>query len=882
MKYCMDVIKKLWLIIKKHHVSLLAFFLPALILEIAYIANGIFPFGNKDILIIDLYHQYAPFISDLRDKLSSFSSLLYSWSGGLGINYLPLYAYYLASPLNLIVLLFPKENLTEAVLLLTLIKVGLSGLFFSYYLKGVHGEKNLTTVSFSILYALSGYVMAFSWNIMWLDSIYLLPLIMLGLVKLVRDGKGNFYCITLALALLSNFYMAFFICFFIVFYYPVCLFQYHSIKKPATIVKKTAQLAGFSILSAGLSSVLLLPTYFQLKSTSAASDVFPKTLENAFDLFDFITRHFTASGPLIREGAPNLYSGIIVLILIPVYFLSRSIPLKEKLWKLSLLLFLILSLNMNMLNFIWHGFHYPNQLPHRFAFVYIFVVVSMSYEAFRNLKEFSGKQIGTICFWILGILLISQKFQDLSIKYLTVYVSIAFIILYAAALAINLNCSSTQTKKALAVFLVVTLEITTNTVLSSFDIASTEGYSSRDKYASGKEVALIRQQLADIKAKDKGFYRLEIFPSETTNDPALYNYPGLSVFSSTISEKPVRLLNNLGFYSNEINSYRYEGSTAILDSIFGIKYLIYRNFNIEEKLYKNISSEGDIRTFENPYALPLGFYTNRDFNKFTSNSGTDPLNNQKLFMDTLTGVNNILIPLDEMHGTQSNLEFIGSNAKYYSYKRTNKDSSSTARLQLSVDTPQQVYLYYEAPSNMKGSAFVKINDKKLDFNPKHSSIINVGFCEPGTIAEVNINFDKESSETGSFEIYPYGLDLAAFEKAISIVKEKSMTVESFTATSIKGKVSAEEDGLMVMSIPYDKGWQVKVDNKKVVTQEVDECLLSFELPKGNHSLELKFFPDKLLEGMVITLVSLIILIGLLLRRFGISSSIAKAFKKGDK
>jgi uncharacterized membrane protein YfhO len=882
LKHCIGILKKLGLYIKKHNVSLLAFFLPALILEIAYVANGIFPFGNRDILIIDLYHQYAPFISDLKDKLSSFSSLLYSWSGGLGINYLPLYAYYLASPLNLIVLLFPREYLTEAVLVLTLLKVGLSGVFFSYYLRGVHGEKNLTTVTFSILYALSGYVMAFSWNIMWLDSIYLLPLIMLGLVKLVRDGNGYFYCITLALALLWNFYMAFFICFFIIFYYPVCLFQYHSIKKPATLVKKTAQLAGFSLLSAGLSSILLLPTYFQLKSTSASGDVFPKTLENAFDLFDFITRHFTAAAPLIREGAPNLYSGILVLILIPIYFLSRSIPLKEKLWKLSLLLFLILSLNMNMLNFIWHGFHYPNQLPHRFAFVYIFLVVSMSYEAFRNLKEFSGKQIGTICFWILGILIISQKFEDLSIEYLTIYVSAAFIILYAAALAINLNSGSTHFKKALVMFLIVTLEITTNTVLSSFDISSTEGYSSRDKYASGKEVALIRQQLDDIDSKDKGFYRLEIFPSETTNDPALYNYPGLSVFSSTISEKPVRLLNNLGYYSNEINSYRYEGSTVLLDSLLGIKYLIYRNFDIEEKLYTNISSQGGIRTFENPYALPLGFYTNKNFNKFTSSSGTNPLNNQKLLMEALTGEKNILIPLDESQGAQSNLEFISASAKYYSYKRTDKDSNSTARLQLTVDKPQQVYLYYKAPSDMKGSGFIKINDKKLDFNPKHSSIINVGFCEPETLVELNINFDKESSETGSFELYPYALDLAAFEKAIALVRDNSMTVESFTATNIKGQVSAEEDGLMVMSIPYDKGWQVIIDNKKAVTQEIDECLLSFELPKGTHSLELRFFPDKLLEGIVVSIASFIILIGLLTRRFGISFSISKVIKKGDK
>ena len=183
MNYGAHIIKQSGLFIRKNYIILLSFFLPAIILAIAYFAHGIFPLGKRSLLIIDLYHQYAPFISDLQDKFRSFSSLLYSWSGGLGTNYLPLFAYYLASPLNLIIVLFPKENLSEAILVLTLLKVGLAGVCFTIYLKGVHREQGLATAAFSLLYALSSYVLVFSWNIMWMDAIYLLPLIMLGLVK---------------------------------------------------------------------------------------------------------------------------------------------------------------------------------------------------------------------------------------------------------------------------------------------------------------------------------------------------------------------------------------------------------------------------------------------------------------------------------------------------------------------------------------------------------------------------------------------------------------------------------------------------------------------------------------------------------------------------
>ncbi|MBU3142778.1 YfhO family protein [Clostridium sp. CF012] len=882
MKDNIHIIRKFGIYIKRHYVILLAFFLPAFILEIAYIAVRIFPFGNWSLLISDLYHQYAPFISDLQDKLRSSSSPLYSWSGGLGVNFLPLFAYYLASPINLITILFPADYLSEAVLVLTLIKVGLAGSCFAFYLKAVHGEKTLVTVGFSTLYALSGFVLAFSWNIMWMDAIYLLPLIMIGLVNLIREGKGFFYCITLAIALLSNFYMAFFICFFTLLYYPVCLFKYHDFKKPSLLIKRTGQFAGFSLLSAGLSAILLLPTFFQLKSTSAAGDIFPTTLTNYYDLFDFITRHFTAASPTIREGAPNLYCGIVVLILLPLYFLSKSIPLKEKLWNIALLLVLTLSFNINILNFIWHGFHYPNQLPYRFSFVYIFLVLSMSYEAFKKLNEFTGKEIGNICLSILGIILISQKFDNLSIGFHTIYISAAFIILYAVALTIDRSCNIRPSCKTLIVFLVLIAEITTNTIVTVVKIDSTEGYSSRNSYASGKEVSQIRNQLSDISEKDKGFYRLEILPPQTANDPALYNYRGLSIFSSTISERPVKMLENLGYSSNGINSYTYEGSTAILDSLLGIKYLIYRNIAIEEKLYKQTATTDELKIFTNPYVLPLGFQSNSELKKFDSSSGTNPLETQNLLIEAISGIPDILTPIGQKQGTLSNLDFSGKGSQSYSFKRINKDDASKASIDFAIDKAQQVYLYYEAPSNMKGSGFLTVNGKQSEFNPKHSSIINLGFCEAGSSAKLQINFDKSSSETGSFKVYAYSLNIPAFEEAISLIRKKSMTVENFTDTSIRCSVKAASDGLMVMSIPFDKGWHVKVDNQEVEIRAVDDSLLSFELLKGSHKIELWFFPEKLFMGLMITLVSVLILIFLFIKKSGIMVSTIKHLRKGAK
>jgi uncharacterized membrane protein YfhO len=183
---------------------------------------------------------------------------------------------------------------------------------------------------------------------------------------------------------------------------------------------------------------------------------------------------------------------------------------------------------------------------------------------------------------------------------------------------------------------------------------------------------------------------------------------------------------------------------------------------------------------------------------------------------------------------------------------------------------------------MKGSGFITLNGKKVEFNSKHSSIINLGFCEAGTSAELQVNFEKSSAETGSFEIYASSMNLTDFEQAISLIRQKSMTIESFTNTSIRGVVEAESDGLMVMPILFDKGWHAKVDGQEVKTQAVNDCLLSFELLKGSHKIQLWFFPEKLFIGIMITLSSALILILLFLKKSGIMLSTIKLFRKGNK
>ena len=186
----------------------IAFGVPVFILILIYIFRGIYPFGDSCYLRSDMYHQYDTFRAALQDKIKNGETLLYSWDIGAGVNFIALFAYYLASPTNWLTVLIPQEHVIEFMSAFMIIKSGLCGVTFSYYISKRHNSHDLSIAVISIFYALSGYICSYNWNVMWLDCIVLFPLIILGLERLIKGGKATLYCVTLALSILSNYYIS--------------------------------------------------------------------------------------------------------------------------------------------------------------------------------------------------------------------------------------------------------------------------------------------------------------------------------------------------------------------------------------------------------------------------------------------------------------------------------------------------------------------------------------------------------------------------------------------------------------------------------------------------------------------------------------------------
>ena len=304
---------------KEDYIYILSFITPIILMVMIYALIGIYPAGNKTIVNSDMYLQYVGFLGHIKDVLKGESSLFYSFSKSLGGNTTGLFAYYMASPLNLIIGLFPKSYIAEVIAVITLIKIGLSSLTFTIYLVQSFKKKDIRVIMFALCYSLMAYNINFQLNIMWLDGVVLLPLVMLGIDKLINENKYKLYVISLFIAIVSNYYIGYMICIFSALY-----FIYKLILNNKVELKKLVSFIAVSILSVALSAFILIPTLISLSSGKAKFRLFKELPKLMMQLDEVIAQLFIGNYSLGQTmgNYPNIYCGVIITILSILYFIE--------------------------------------------------------------------------------------------------------------------------------------------------------------------------------------------------------------------------------------------------------------------------------------------------------------------------------------------------------------------------------------------------------------------------------------------------------------------------------------------------------------------------------------------------------------------------------
>lgn len=616
----------------RHLFVVLSFIIPFLIMLAVFIKAEIHPAGDNQILVIDFWHQYFPFISEMQDKLQQGSSLLYTLRSGWGQNFLGIMSYYTASPLNFLALLVPEAYLRDFLALLVCVKVGFAGMFMSMYLKHVFKRNDFSIILFSIPYALCAYMMGYYWNIMWLDTVALMPLVALGVHYLIKEGKFKLYTISLAVAFFSNFYIGFFLCVFIALYFIAEIICSKSGVK--TFLKRLWQILLFSLIGIALTAILVLPAYLALKTTySSGNFAFPEDINFYKSFIDVLANLLAFRVPSNLEGLPNLYCSLLAVIMIGVHALSKRISVREKIVVLLFLTFLIFSCNTNVLDYIWHGFHFTNQIPFRFSFIFAFVLLIVAYRAFTQLENVSiihiiGAVAVTGIFILIGILA-----DDVSNKVIINNISLA--LAYMALITFLLIKSKYINTKTISVIMLIPMVI--EMYASANNGVKKVGSSLYSTYYSNNSEV---QKLLELSApKNDDFYRTEMSKWYTINDPCLYRYYGVSQFSSMSDVSVSNYMENIGIVSQPGgNRYYYGATNPFTNALLNLKYVISKSGENSDNYLKEIASANGAKLYENTAYLPFGFMTNNGIKDFKLSNPNNPFYYLNALFRSITGI----------------------------------------------------------------------------------------------------------------------------------------------------------------------------------------------------------------------------------------------------
>lgn len=792
--------------------------LPLFIAILVCIDHGIYPFGDQCMLQVDMYHQYCPFFTELLDKLKEGGSIFYSWRIGLGADFISLFAYYLSSPLNVFLLFCPPAYVIEFMTILVLLKLSFSGASFTAYLiahfkiweSGREAFGGLprpiaafAAASFGCAYALSAFMAAYAWNIMWLDCMALAPLVLLGSERLVDGQSPVLYYVSLALCIWSNFYIAIMVCIFCVLWFFLYWLEHRAFGFRAWV-----RFAWYSLLAGGSAAVLIVPTAIVLGYSGNQGTSFPETVEWYFHLTAELARHLLAVPPYTgTEHWPNLYCGLFVLVLFVLYLLNCGISWKRKLPRLFLVAFFVLSFANNFLDFVWHGFHFPTSLPGRQSFLYILLLLTIAFEAFLQLRKNRLWHL-PVTAGVLAVFLVCAYFasEEELLGETVFFVSAAFISCYLILLCCYLAGKARMRRLMLGVgCLAVLAELTINYDLTGFDTVSRTAYlSNRKGYQS---VLMAAEEARGGAGEGASFYRVEELERRTKNDAALYGYPSATQFSSLMNLDVSHFYQNVGMEGGK-NFYCANGATPLLSAMLSIRYVLADNDMEAGPLRHPAASAQNVWLYENAYVLPLGFMMPEDVIAAWDYEGLGDIGAQNELARLLGASEHMLTPVSSFSNPGESCFLAEEDGYYYAAYDSTSVSELTAEM-----------------SNGRSRSYTKVS---------HGYMLELGYCTAGT--EVTIK--NEENETLGLTVYR--LNEQAFLTAYEALAAQTMQLESFSGDAIGGTIRVEQAGRLIFSIANETGWSLYVDGERIEPESFAGAFLSVHLEPGTHEIRLRY------------------------------------------
>lgn len=828
--------------------------IPFVICLIIFCFKGILQ-NIENIFVSDLKGQHIVFLNYLKNVWTGNASIFYSFYAGMGSSMISTIIFYCMSPINLLLLLV--KDIRYAILFIYIIKVSLSGLTMYILLKNKTDNNNFVTILFSTCYALCSFVINYFFCVFWFDSMYLAPLVTLGIDKMFKHEKINLlYIFSLALAIICNIQMGFGLCVYSLIYYIYSYNINYSIKKDFKKFKQLGIIFAVSSLCAGaISSGALLGFGLDYANIAAAREANVTTsagvsnigyiLKNIFTVGNLKTEYFS-------NYEPYIYCGLIVSFFAILYLFNNDIDKKKRLSALGVILVFIVSFCVGFINLFWH-LSSPVLLNFRYSAYLSLFLIMLAYECYLTKQKLTKKDIVVLSIsLVIGLLMIIGYSNEVYVIWAFAFLVVTFVLI--------LLVKNKSKKFEILLFTSIIAEIFVNGCLSVYT-AEQLPFGKYSSYDSLKEVASLNEFEDDYRIMYDYSY------TDFMSDTLLLNHnSSLRYFSSVINGNLItffdRNLTTVGNNNYSVSSY----DSPLLISLLGNKYF-YLNVELNNSIYNKIDSyeitsynyvnsmeeSKKIYLYENPYALSLGYVIENDA---TYEDGMDLVDYQNKIIKSFTGTDkDVLIRLNHTLVTNTgdciNSNFVNcrvydvtnntNNVFIYVYSLFDRYSTnSTGKQYLNVVRPLLMSSIDRTTRLMLESSYHVADDYFVATTYDKDNLIN----------------------------------------SLTMLQENMLENIEIKDNILTGEIDSSKNGILFLSIPYDDNFKIYVDDEEVSYYSlIDNSFIGLDIEEGKHTIKMEYI-DENYKWYIISTVSSII-VTLILYYF-INKSIKKKKDKEEK
>lgn len=849
---------------------------------------------------IDGVNQHFAILYDFNENIRQIKEKGFSTfqlNIGLGLDFIGQYTYYvLGDPFALISLLFPMDKLNYAYSLMILLRmffVGISFIVFCRYEK----KRDIPTLIGAISYVFCGFsIYAGIRHPFFLNAMILLPIILIGFEKLIKENKKMLFIISVFLSSVINYYFFYMLTIILVIYASVIYFWGYREKGIKYFFRTLLKVVGYYLIGILLSGIVLVPTIYAFLN-SARSDTETVIRFSSTYYQNFLMNHLNINGTSwMVVGLTSLFIPLLSLVFINIKNNKKII---------TIFIIMVIMLLVPQIASIMNGFSYPTD---RWIFGYIFIICYIMVCNYKEKFDYNKKEI-------LAMILFSSVYINLSyilLKYnKSDYSNFKINIVFAGIFLLIILLSTIYKNKIKKQYVIKIINYIT-VILIIFNIYINSSYLLEEKgdnysrefikfsdnysiYANeNNKIENLKEAVQYLKSIDSSTYRIAKYPICIHNTSIVYNYSGISGYYSIGS-------NGVYNWADELELANYCQTRPLTDlnnrtqllNLLNVKYYVCDE-EYEKYVpygYEKIKEIGKTKIYLNKNYLSIGILYNNYINdeeynalksiekqnsmmNFAKIEDEEKIDEYGVGKGNLNDIKNIVNEInysivDEKNILEDNniniekgkntieleLENIPKGELYIVFENINYNTDteeSSTKYKITVEYDEKIIS--ETMQDIKNAYYIK----------KDNFTFNLGNGEIKD-KKIKVIIDAESNGKFSYDnIKIISIPHEKINEQVEQLKSSLFRNVKYSNNKITGNINNKENGILQLAIPFSNGWKCYVDGQEVETLKVNTAFIGIPLKKGEHNVEFVYHTPWLKEGILCSEIGIIILITIII------------------